>query len=78
MVIRTSNPGLPIQEAKYLALDPLNLESGAKEAFARYLVRLCPAVETFETILFHPDETSTLAIPSDFAEELVMESLFFK
>ncbi|KAG9038312.1 hypothetical protein FS837_001282, partial [Tulasnella sp. UAMH 9824] len=75
---KPATPACQFKRLTYLALDPLNIEPRAKEPFARYLARLCPTVKTFETILFHPDESGTLAIPSDFAEELVMESLFFK
>ncbi|KAG8994430.1 hypothetical protein FRB90_000437 [Tulasnella sp. 427] len=57
--VREKTPPAQLKGLKDLVLDPLHIQPDAMAPFARYLTRLCPVLDTFETTTLHPGREGT-------------------
>ncbi|KAG8989657.1 hypothetical protein FRB90_002139 [Tulasnella sp. 427] len=76
-------PPAQLERLKDLVLDPLHIQPDAMAPFARYLTRLCPVLETFETTTLHPGLGPGIPTPEAPTQEEVdnsklMENLVYE
>ncbi|KAG9017983.1 hypothetical protein FRB90_012758, partial [Tulasnella sp. 427] len=72
-VTQEKTPLAQVKRLKDLALDRLHIQPDAMTPFARYLARLCPVLETFQTIILHPGLEGIL-VPEALTQEEYVNS----